>query len=123
MTDRDDTGRFLTGSNGGPGRPKGSRNRLSEAFIAALCDDFDQHGAAAIERTRVEDPVAYVRVLASILPRQIRVEDELREMSDEDLARRIEQFAGEFGLVRAAVTSTPLLIEGEPSDAGEGDAG
>jgi hypothetical protein len=34
---------------GNPGRPKGSRNKLGEAFIQALAEDFERHGAEAIE--------------------------------------------------------------------------
>jgi hypothetical protein len=32
---RDGHGRFILGSNGGPGRPKGARNRLGESFLEA----------------------------------------------------------------------------------------
>src|SRR5262245_36762420 len=35
---------------GNPGRPKGSRNKLGEAFIQALAEDFERHGAEVIER-------------------------------------------------------------------------
>ena len=50
---------------GNPGRPKGSRNRLSEAFIQALAEDFERHGAAVIERVRIEKPDAYLKVVAA----------------------------------------------------------
>ena len=37
------------GESGNPaGRPRGSRNKLAEDFVAALYDDFRDHGAAAI---------------------------------------------------------------------------
>ena len=36
----DEKGRFLKGTIGGPGRPKGSRNKLGEEFIQALYADF-----------------------------------------------------------------------------------
>ena len=32
---RNGRGRFITGNSGGPGRPKGSRNRLGEDFLRA----------------------------------------------------------------------------------------
>ena len=63
---RNDAGRFLTGNSGGPGRPKGSRNKLGEEFVSAMYADFLEHGVAAIERMREEDPTAYVRVISSL---------------------------------------------------------
>ena len=33
---------------GNPGRPKGSRNKLGEDFIAAVAEDFAKHGMKAI---------------------------------------------------------------------------
>ena len=111
MSERDDTGRFQTGSNGGPGRPKGSRNRLSEAFISALCEDFAAHGAAAIAAARESDPVAYVRVLATILPRQSKVDDETRDLSDAELMRSIRRLVVDLDILQPA--SAPFLIEGD----------
>jgi hypothetical protein len=39
---RDSHGRFQTGNKGGPGRPLGSRNKLSEDFIAAIYDNWNE---------------------------------------------------------------------------------
>jgi len=60
------------GQSGNPGgRPKGSRNRLSEDFIRAFADDFEVYGAAVIEEVRRERPSDYenLRVAASQGPR------------------------------------------------------
>ena len=38
------SGRFLTGSNGGPGRPRGSRNLLSEDFLRDLHKEWEMSG-------------------------------------------------------------------------------
>ncbi len=64
------TGRFITGNNGG-GRPKGSRNRLSEDFLRALHEDFQENGAVAIRRVRVERPQDYIKVIAGLLPKEM----------------------------------------------------
>ncbi len=88
MTDRSKgrDGRFLSGNTASPGRPRGSRVKLSEAFLAALCDDFCRHGAATIERVRIDKPDAYLKVVASILPKQIEVAaDPFEAMSDDEL--------------------------------------
>jgi len=66
------TGRFLTASNGncgGPGRKVGSRNKLSEQFIADLRSDWEQHGRAVLETVRRNDPSTYLRVIAALVPR------------------------------------------------------
>lgn len=69
--ERDAKGRFLTGSNGGPGRKVGSRNKLGEAFISDLHDEWQRSGAEALKRMAKDDPSGFVRVTASLLPRQL----------------------------------------------------
>jgi hypothetical protein len=39
--EQDEKGRFVPGNSGNGGRPKGSRNRLGEAFVAGLYADSD----------------------------------------------------------------------------------
>lgn len=82
---------WAPGQSGNPaGRPKGTRNKLGEAFIEALHADFAEHGVATIAKVREEDPVAYVRVCAGILPKELRITDE-RELTDDELVARIKQ--------------------------------
>ncbi len=99
---KDPKGRFVSGNIGG-GRPKGSRNKLGEDFIEALHDDFEQHGMAAIARTREEDPAAYVRVIAGLLPKEMKVTT-VQDLTDEQLDERIRQLASalEIGVSRGA---------------------
>ena len=49
------------------GRPQGSRNRLSEDFPKALADDFELHGAQAIQDVRENSPKDYMKCICSIL--------------------------------------------------------
>jgi hypothetical protein len=56
-TERNARGQFLRGSKGGPGRPRGSRAKLGEAFVEALAADFSEHGVKAIELVRLRDPL------------------------------------------------------------------
>jgi hypothetical protein len=107
MSNRDpETGRFLKGNNGGPGRQKGSRNKLAEDFISDLYASWQKNGAAAIERMLVKRPAEYVKVVASILPKQLEIKDNVFDgMNDERLALLIHE-AGE----------ALKLIEGEAKD-------
>lgn len=68
---------FRPGQSGNPaGRPKGTRNKLSENFVAALYADFEEHGIRAIQDMRVEKPGDYVKVVASLIPAQFQQVDE-----------------------------------------------
>ena len=70
-----------------PARPKGSRNKLGEHFIAAVCTDFERHGESVIQRVRDEDPAVYLRIVAQTVPQTVLVHDaKLDDLSDDDLA-------------------------------------
>lgn len=74
------------------GRPKGSKNKLSEDFIGALCKDFETHGEAVIETVRTEKPADYLKIIASIVPKELTINaPTLDEMSDEELLDRLDQ--------------------------------
>jgi hypothetical protein len=68
-----ETGRFVSGNNGGPGRQRGSRNKLSEAFLADVYESWEKHGAETLERMARDDPSGFVRVVANILPDKLDV--------------------------------------------------
>jgi hypothetical protein len=71
---------FKPGQSGNPaGKPPGSRNRISEAFISAMSDDFDTHGVGVIERVREEDPCTYLKLVAGLVPREYQVTPETAE--------------------------------------------
>lgn len=78
-------------------RPKGSRNRLGQAFVQALQDDFQEHGPQVIETIRSEKPDNYLKLVASLLPNELKVTTEI-ELSDEQLDQRIRQLAAALGL-------------------------
>ena len=85
--------RFKPGQSGNPlGKPKGARNKLGEAFIEALHDDFNEHGVEAIQTMRSTDPSSYVRVIAGLLPKEFKIET-TSDLTDEQLDARIRQLA------------------------------
>ena len=79
------------GTSGNPaGRPRGSRNKLSDDFVAALYDDFRDHGSAAIAACRAEKPDVYVRIIAGILPKDVHFKvQSLDELTDDQLLRKL----------------------------------
>ena len=88
--------RFRPGHELSRGRPRGSRNRLSEAFIGDLINDFEQHGRGVIERVRREEPVAYLAIIAKLVPKDFvmgpdKPRKSLHEYTNEELLAIIEQ--------------------------------
>jgi hypothetical protein len=81
--------RFQPGNRSG-GRPLGARNKLQREFLEALATDFEQHGPGVIRIARIEKPVEYLKVIASVLPKELVVEQNiLADLSDEELAQHI----------------------------------
>jgi hypothetical protein len=84
---RDAKGKFLPGSGG---RPAGSRNKLQADFVNALQEDFSEHGIGVIRIVRGEKPVEYLKIVASILPKELLLPDNvLDEMTDAELIEAI----------------------------------
>ena len=74
MAERNAKGQLLPGHPGGPGRPKGSRHKLGEDFLAALLNDFQENGVAAIAAAREQNPSGYLKTIATILPKSLEVD-------------------------------------------------
>ena len=67
--------RFKPGApSGNPrGRPLGSKNKLSEDFVADLHESWKTLGKAAIVTVAWTDPSTYLRVVAGLVPKDIEV--------------------------------------------------
>lgn len=75
---------FKPGQSGNPaGRPKGARAKLGEDFLNALRDDFETNGPAVIQAVRSEKPDQYLKVIASILPKEIELTADVVVMTKE----------------------------------------
>jgi hypothetical protein len=59
--------RFLPGNSGLPGRPKGARNKLAEAMIDDLYQDWKAHGIQAIREVRETRPADYLKIVAMLV--------------------------------------------------------
>ena len=88
---------FKPGHNIKGGRPKGSRNKLAQRVF----DDIFRHwnepaggelckGQAALELLYRERPGEYLRLTASILPKEFVFENAVTELGDDELDHMIE---------------------------------
>lgn len=78
--DKQDT-RFKPGQSGNPaGRPKGARAKLGEEFLLTLYADYKEHGESVVAEVRETKPDVYLKVIASILPREIELGEETQDV-------------------------------------------
>ena len=99
------------------GRPKGSRNRFAEAFVADFLSDWETHGAKALADCRACDPAAYLKVAATLLPKDLNINATegatldrlLDQFNDEQLRQLIGALAG----LGSAAPRRTKTIEGE----------
>lgn len=87
------------GQSGNPaGRPKGSRNKLTERFWHDLYEAWQVSGPDAIQRMIKSDPGGFVRVVASQMPREFTVTREtLADLSDEDVMESLAAIRAALG--------------------------
>jgi hypothetical protein len=90
--EQDEKGRFIAGNSGNGGRKPGSRAKLGEAFVADLCADWEKHGIETIARVREQRPHEYLKVVASILPKDLNVNvSPFEHMTDAELEDSIKR--------------------------------
>ena len=84
--------RFQPGRPKTGGRRKGSRDRIATALLEAIAADFEQFGTEAVIIARKERPVEYLRVVASLLPKEFEITTRniAHELSDDELDALIE---------------------------------
>jgi hypothetical protein len=63
---RDQHGRWVKGVPGGPGRPVGSRNKLTEDFLSDMHAAWLERGPEVIDRLIAERPEVYLLAMLKI---------------------------------------------------------
>lgn len=83
---------------GNPGRPKGARNKLGEQFIEDLLVSWEANGPAAIQKVIDTKPEQYLKVVASLMPKDLNVNiNSTEQMTDEQLVQRIRKLDAAIG--------------------------
>ena len=66
--------KWRPGQSGNPaGRTAGYRSEFSDPFFRDVEAVWKEHGRTAIERVAVEDPGVFLRVCASVVPKEVAI--------------------------------------------------
>lgn len=106
---------FKPGESGNPsGRPKGSRNKLTEDFLKDVLDAWTESGKAAMAAMIADKPSEFVKMVAGLVPKEATLNiNNADDLSDAELAERIRTLAAQLA---------PFLADGT-GDVVQGDAG
>lgn len=118
---KDARGRFQAGVpslHRSGGRPRGSRNKLAEDFLADLSALWEEQGEAVLRRAFFDSPVKVVDIVARLLPAKIEIRQDnpiseaLSSWSYEKLSAALAEL--EARIVARASEARPKLIEVTP---------
>jgi 2-oxoglutarate dehydrogenase complex dehydrogenase (E1) component-like enzyme len=104
-------GKFAPGWSGNPGGSvEATRRSFNKDFLLALAADFKKHGASAIEKVRKQQPAAYMKICALLVPREMKVEhsNAIKDLTDEQLDAMIEHLKASL----EAQAQSAKVIEG-----------
>lgn len=91
VSERGSDGRFVKGISGNlTGRPLGARVRLGESFLNDVLEVWEAKGRQAIENLMDDRPHDFVRLVSSLLPKNLSIKvNEIDELSDDELLRQL----------------------------------
>jgi len=105
----------MTFKQGFSGNPLGNRHRtrhlLNQEFMQALLLNFRHEGKKAIEKVARKQPGVYLKILALLVPRELKIEQNqsIKSMSDEQIEAAIEAIQT---MIEQRAGSAAKVIEG-----------
>jgi len=103
------------GQSGNPlGRPKGSRNKLSEAFLQDLQAHWQQYGKDAIHQVYKNRPHEYVKIVASVCSKELHIEQNALDSPTDD------EVLEALAVVRELMGKDAKVIDARPIDGNSG---
>jgi hypothetical protein len=93
------TGRFVAGNSGNGGRRPGARGKLGSLFVEDLHRVWQDVGEDALRRCAAEEPGQFLRVVASLLPRDLNI--------NLDVAVDVQSFAEKYRQAFALLGNPP----------------
>jgi hypothetical protein len=87
------TGQFLKGTKAGPGRPKGSKDRLNVQVIETLEKLWQSRGAEIIDQLAAEKPEIVAQLVARLIPQELATQaitgSEEKVQQDQEVTIRV----------------------------------
>ena len=104
---------FRSGNLGG--NAQRTRHIFNKAFLEALAKDFQEGGAQAIAKVRKEQPAAYMKICALLVPKEFKLEHTggVKSMTDEELEQAIAVLKT---MIAAQAGEAAKVIEGEAEE-------
>lgn len=98
---------FNKGVSGNPkGRPKGSKNKLSEFFLRDMVAAWESNGVSVINDVIREKPDVFLRVVASLVPKEmnLNVTNDVEAMTDDEIRTELAEIADALANVGVIAT-------------------
>jgi hypothetical protein len=120
---RTDRGTFAPGVSGHPAGRGNSPGKFSKKFLASLAASWAEHGDAVLQEVRERDAVQYLRICASLIPREVNVyttdtrpmtqltQSELEAIVVTDVSQLEHVRAAAEPLIRRVAEFDPLLAD------------
>jgi len=92
------------------GRRAGVRNKLQTSFLEDLLEAWQRDGKAALAVAAKEEPMRFVQVVASLMPKEVQLEatGPLTELTDDELKALLEHVRQERAKL---IEQEPVLID------------